>query len=263
MKIKHLIQIVFITVFGFTLVSCGSGNTVDETTRKQIIEDYIHGQETYYEWLEGSVTVTDEGDLVFVEFQGKNTSYEYSTIYSESNYEPTASGAPSGQMEADLLKHSLRASIVLCMYSSDGYLLSINYAQYPDTSEEQQNQTEKRIDELITSALDFVAENKGAWLDGLCTNTLNENVGYSSDISYELQEGVTEINIVMAPNSSALFDDEERQLTFNTYWKRYAEDTSLYLRTDVQINFVSSDTGEVEQTYLSQAKEYLYTPSEE
>lgn len=260
MKQGSFFLISLLAALSCTLVACNSDAADEEARRSLIIEDYIHGQEVNYGWPEGSTTVSDEGSFLFVkQVCAAETSYIFCD--NASYVDPSSTlYAPSGQVEADLLKHSLESNVLIAVYSSDGYLLFINYGQYSDASEEECNQAEERIGEIASAAKNFASENKEAWLEGFCSSVLPDQADSYLDVTYETTASETVITMAMVPGAYVLFDDEARQQEFDGYWQRYAEHATLFTGTDVRIDFLSADTGEVERSFASAVKDPLYVP---
>lgn len=249
---KTLTTLFLLMVLSFTMLACGTNEAEKTVSREQIIEEYIHGQEVQYGWTEGSVTVSDENNLVIIEGRDdRYSSYEQNDV--EESLLPS-----SGQVEVDLLKYSLKTNVILSTYSSDGYLLSVNYGQHPNATSQENNQAEEKISELTVSADIFASKNKNVWLEGFRIYLFNEYPDVYTDIVYEHLNNRTKIILVMASGATVAFDDEYQQLEFEEWWQRYTKTITLYLGTDVQIDFVSSDTSEVERTFTATLQGYLY-----
>lgn len=263
MKPKAFALLVFSVVLGCALSGCGSSEAEDEAWRSRIIKDYVHGQVINYGWLEDEIKITDEKDFVLIV---ERLSERTSDVACQADASERANGsfaatiATTGQVEVDLLKYSLERDVLLCVYASDGYLLSINHGQNPFASGQEQTSTGGKIDELISSAAEFAEENRSAWLEGFRSNMLQESADNYTDIIYSVFDGDVEIDMVMLSSSSALFDVEERQMEFDRYWQCYAEAIASVLGTGVQIEFVSFDTGEVEKAFSASAGSPLYEP---
>lgn len=262
MKPKLLILLLIAAALGTSLLACGSSEAEDEAWRTRVIEDYVHGQEAYYAWPDGSVKATDEDGYVLIEEFSEDSSYRTSEKYSYANADdPLATYAAAGQVEADLLKYSLRKSVLLCVYSSDGYLLSINFGRYLDATEQANNRAEEKIDELTAAATGFAASNKEAWLEGFKADILAKYGDSYSNVTFDPTETDTRICITLS-DWHLDSDDEQWRQEFDEWWQRCSDSITLYTGTDVRLEFVSSDTGEVEQTYLSQAWGYVYESNE-
>lgn len=263
MKPKLLILLLLAAAFGTSLLACGSSEAEDEAWRSRVIEDYVHGQETYYAWPDGSVKATDEDGYVLIEEFSEDSSYRTSEKYSYANADdPLATYAAAGQVEADLLKYSLRKNVLLCVYSSDGYLLSINFGRYLDAANQANNRAEEKIDELTAAATNFVARNKEAWFEGFKADTLAKYVDSYSNVTFDSAETETRIYITLSSGCNLDSSDEEWRRGFDEWWQRCSDSITLYTGTDVRLELISSDTGEVEQTYLSQAWGYVYESNE-
>lgn len=259
MKPKLLILLLLAAALGTSLLACGSSEAEDEAWRSRVIEDYVHGQEAYYAWPDGSVKTTDEDGYVLIEELSEDSSYRTSEKYSyASTDDPLATYAAAGQVEADLLKYSLRKNALLCVYSSDGYLLSINFGRYLDATDQVNNRAEEKIDELTAVATGFAARNKEAWLEGFKTDTLAKYGGSYSNVTYDSAETETRICITLSPGCNLDSNGEEWRQEFE-WWQRCSDSITLYTCTDVRLELVSSDTGEVEQTCYSHAWKHLYT----
>lgn len=262
MKLKLLASLLLAASLGTTLLACGSSEAEDEAWRSRVIEDYVHGQEAYYAWPDGSVKATDEDGYVLIEEFSEDSSYRTSEKYSYASADdPLATYAAAGQVEADLLKYSLRKNVLLCVYSSDDYLLNINFGRYPDATEQANNRAEEKIDELAAAAKGFAARNKDAWLEGFKADILAKYGDSYSDATYDPAEPETRICVTLLPDWHLDSGDEEWRQGFDEWWQRCSDSITLYTGTDVQLELVSSDTGEVEQTYLSQAWGYVYDPA--
>ena len=255
MKLRLFASLLLAAGLATTLLACGSSEAEDEAWRNRVIEDYVHGQEAYYAWPDGSVKATDEDGYALIEEFSEYSSYQLISMeygYASADSSDTAYAA-SGQVEVDLLKHSLKKNVLLCVYSSDGYLLGINFGRYPDATEQANNRSEAKIGELTATATDFATENKGVWLDGFKADILAKYGDSYSDVTYDPAETETRICITLLPDRHLGSGDEEWRRGFDEWWQRCSDSITLYTGTDVRLEFVSSDTGEVEQTYLSQA----------
>lgn len=262
MKPNAFVLLAFSVVLGCALSGCDSSEAEDEAWRSRVIEDYVYGQEAYYAWPDGSVKATDEDGYVLIEEFSEDSSYRTSEKYSNASADdPLATYAAAGQVEADLLKYSLRKNVLLCVYSSDGYLLSINFGRYLDATDQANNRAEEKIDELTAAATGFAARSKEAWLEGFKADVLAKYGDSYSNVTYDPTETETRICITLS-DWHLDSDDEMWRRGFDEWWQRCSDSITLYTGTDVRLEFVSSDTGEVEQTYLSQVWGYVYASNE-
>lgn len=262
MKTRKIAALAFAVMLGSALISCSSGEAEEAARRSLIIEDYVRGQQANYGWADDATKVSDEEGFVLVEQTSPNSSYSESDSYAYRDESNPFVYTATGQVEADLLKYSLKKNVLIYLYSGDGHLMSVNLGRYPDASEQAQQRTEGKLEEIAASAKAFAANNKEAWFAGFEAYVIENSDNSFSSIEYETGEGETAIQMTMAPDYSAVFDDGYGQQGFDRYWQRFSDSITLHLGTDVRLEFVSSDTGEVERAFESPVREYLYTPNE-